>query len=153
MLFFRRPRDVAHHQKLLAMYRAMLAEFLRQRKMWDGAEIPSYLVTGVVVVRGHIRDEKGTLRAWKVKVADHPNDEDPHDQRDVDILHQRQLLDIYRSNLQLYRKQYEHYGEHQAPAHIVRSLAHARDEIGRIKAILRGWDVAVEDMAGEDEEP
>jgi len=105
----------------------------------------------VIVVRGLIRDERGILRAWKVRVADHPDDEGPRDQRDAEILHQRQLLDIHRSNLRLHRKQYEHYVEHQAPAHVVRSLAHTRDEIARIKAILRGWDVAIEDMAGEDE--
>jgi hypothetical protein len=130
MLFFRRRRDVAHHQKLLAMYRAVLAEFLRQRKQWDSAEIPSYLVTGVIVLRGHILDEKGTLRSWNAKVADHPDDDGPGDQRDAEILHQRELLAIHRANLQLQRRQYEHYGEHQAPAHVVRSRTLTRRSSG-----------------------
>jgi len=152
--FLRRPRqaDIARHQKLLAMYRALLAEFLRQRTLWDRTDVPDYLSTGIEVIRMHILDVKGTLRAWKVEVADHADDKGPRDDRARDVKFHRELLDIHRSNLKTYLKQQEHFGVHQVPPIVVQSIQLNRSEIQRIKAILRGWNVPVDDMPEEDDE-
>jgi hypothetical protein len=143
--------DVEHQQKLLEMYRALLAEFLRQQKLWDRSDIPDYLLTGIVVIRGHILNIKGTLRSWKILVADHPDDEGPRDDFAREVRHHRELLDIHRANLRTFLKQEELFPAHLAPPMIVQSIELNRTEIQRIKAILRGWNVPVEDLPGEDE--
>jgi hypothetical protein len=66
---------IVRRQKLLAMYRSLLAEHLRQRQQWQPTEVPGFLNTGIIVLRGHILKVKGTLRGWGIVVADHPDGE------------------------------------------------------------------------------
>jgi hypothetical protein len=67
-----------------------------------------------------------------------------------DINHQQTLLKTYRRNLALLVRQAASYsGEDAAPIHIANSLDDTRANIRRIKGILRGWNVNVEDGADE----
>ena len=68
----------------------------------------------------------------------------------ADIDHQQTLLRTYRRNLAHLVKQAASFGsEDAAPIHIVNSLDDARANISRIKGILRGWDVKVDDLPDE----
>ncbi|MFL5802278.1 MAG: hypothetical protein ACJ8CR_11130 [Roseiflexaceae bacterium] len=142
--------DIDYQQKLLIMYRSLLAEYLRQRGLWDRTEIPDFLRTGISVIRKHILDVKGRLRGWKILVADHPDDEGSDDDLAARVKHHRNLLKIHRTNLEIYLRQQDQFGEGLAPPVIVHSIQNNRSEIQRIKAILRGWNIAVEDLPGED---
>jgi hypothetical protein len=144
--------DITQHRKLLAMYRDLLAEYLRQQKLWDRTEVPQFLSTGISVIRGHIKNTKGTLRGWKVEIADQPDDEGPRDNLGVEVTHQRELLKIHRTNLEVYLKQRAEYGTKQAPPIVIHSIQHSRDELRRIKAILRGYGVAVDDLPEEQDD-
>jgi hypothetical protein len=141
---------VEYQQKLLAMYRSLLAEHLRQRDLWGRGKILEFLSDGISAIRNDIVDVKGRLRGWKIDVTDHPDDEEPDDDLAAKVQHHRSLLKIYRTNLEIYLKQQEQFGESLAPPMIFHALQNARDEIQRIKAILRGWNVAVEDLPEED---
>jgi hypothetical protein len=143
---------IDHQQKLLSMYRSLLAEYLRQRDLWDRFEVPDFLRTGISNIRGDIVDVKGRLRGWKVAVADHPDDEGPDDDLVVRVQHHRKLLKIHRTNLETYLKQQEQFGEGLSPPIVIYTLQSTRSEIQRIKAILRAWNIVVEDLPGEDEE-
>lgn len=67
-----------------------------------------------------------------------------------DIAHQQTLLKTYRRNLSHFVKQAAyHGGEDQAPIHIANGLDDTRANIQRIKAILRAWNVAVDDQPDE----
>ncbi|HJZ48050.1 MAG TPA: hypothetical protein VKE41_12820 [Roseiflexaceae bacterium] len=69
-----------------------------------------------------------------------------------DINHQLRLLEIHRRNLAHLVKQAAHYGgEDETPVYIANSLQENRDNIRRIKGILRGWGTAVVD--GPNDEP
>jgi hypothetical protein len=69
----------------------------------------------------------------------------------ADIEHQQTLLRTYRRNLaHLVRQAASYGGEDAAPIHIANNLDDARANIARIKGILRGWGVKVED--GPDDE-
>jgi hypothetical protein len=142
--------DIIRHQKLLAMYRDLLTEYLRQTGMWDNTETPAFLRTGISVIRGHILDLKGTLRGWKVQVADQSIDQGSEDDIADEVASQRELLHIHRRNLSIYLKQQEQYGEGQAPPVVLHSLNWNREQIQRIKAILRGLGVAVDDLPEEE---
>jgi hypothetical protein len=142
--------EIEYQHKLLAMYRSLLAEHLRQRDLWDRTEIPDFLRTGISVIRKHIVDVKGRLRGWKIAVADHPDDEGSDDDLATKVRHHRGLLKIHRTNLEIYLSQQEQFGEGLAPPVIIHSIQNARSEIQRIKAILRGWNIVVEDLSGED---
>src|SRR5262249_48998760 len=97
--------DIEYQQRLLLMYRSLLTEYLRQRDLWDRAEIPDFLSNGISVVRKHILDVKGRLRGWRIAVTDHPDDEGPDDDLASEIAHYRNLLRIHRTNLEVYRGQ------------------------------------------------
>jgi hypothetical protein len=144
--------EFGSQQKLLFMYRCLLAEYLRQRNLWDRTEVPPFLSTGISVIRKHILDVKGRLRGWKIAVADHPDDEGPNDDLAAKVQHCRKLLKIHRANLEIYRKQQEQFGEGLAPPAVIHDIQNARSEIQKIKAILRGWNIAVEDLPGEEED-
>ena len=143
-------KEVSYQQKMLAMYRALLAEYLRQNKQWDIRETPTFLQTGISTLRHHIMEVKGILRGWKVAVNNHSDDEGSNEDLAGKITHQRRLLKIYRENLSVYLKRRESYDEEQVPLAIIHSINEARSDIQRIKAILRGWNVEVEDMPGEE---
>ena len=144
-------QEVMYQQKLLAMYRSLLTEYLRQKQLWDKTEVPEFLSTGIAVIRHHILNTKGELRGWKVAVADHPDDEGSSNELAGEVAHQRKLLKIHRTNLRIYLKQQEQFLKHQTPPTIIHSIDNARNEIRRIKAILRGWNVAVEDLPEEED--
>lgn len=141
--------DIDRQQKLLAMHRGLLAEYLRQHRQWPRAEVPELLSTGIAVQRAHILDIKGTLRGWNIKADDHPDDQGPDDDIGGQVAHQRKLLQIHRRNLATYLRQAEQFPAGQAPATVVNSLHDTRGEMQRIKGILRGFGVEVEDMPGE----
>jgi hypothetical protein len=144
--------DIEYQQKLLSMYRSLLAEYLRQRDLWHRTEIPVFLSRGISVIRGHIVDVKGRLRGWKVAIVDHPDDEGSEDNLALEIAGYRDLLKIHRRNLEVYLEQLEQFGEGLAPPVVIHSIQDNRSEIQHIKAILRGWNITVEDLPGEDEE-
>ncbi|HJZ48049.1 MAG TPA: hypothetical protein VKE41_12815, partial [Roseiflexaceae bacterium] len=69
-----------------------------------------------------------------------------------DIAHQQTLLATYRGNLRILLRQASKYGdEEDAPLQIVNGIRGARDNIRRVKSILRGWGVTVEDLPDEQE--
>ena len=138
--------EIANHQKLLAMYRGLLAEYLRQRENWDWRDVPAYLREGVKQLRHHILYTKGSLRGWGITLDDELNDEGPDDDIAGKIEHQRNLLRIRRKNLRHHLQQQTYYEPGQAPLIIMRSIEDERSNIQRVKAILRGWDVPVEDQ-------
>ncbi len=66
------------------------------------------------------------------------------------IAQQQNLLKAYRRNLDLLVRQAATYGgEDAVPISVANSLDQTRDNIARIKGILRGWDVTVEDLPDE----
>jgi hypothetical protein len=68
----------------------------------------------------------------------------------ADIDHQQSLLKTYRRNLAHLVRQAASFGsEDAAPIHIANSLDDTRANINRIKGILRGWGVTVEDNPDE----
>src|SRR4051794_3605497 len=69
--------DIDRHTQLLSMYRGLLGEYLQQHQQWPRTEVPEFLSTGISVLRGHILQVKGTLRGWKIEIADHPDDQGP----------------------------------------------------------------------------
>lgn len=62
-----------------------------------------------------------------------------------EIAHQQTLLTTYRRNLAHYLKQQAALGEAYAPPSVANGISEARNNIQRIKRILRGWNIAVED--------
>ncbi len=69
-----------------------------------------------------------------------------------DIRHQQNLLEIHRRNLAQYIKQQGLIGEAFAPPMIVNGIRESRENIQRIKGILRGWGEQVADHV-DDETP
>jgi tetratricopeptide (TPR) repeat protein len=68
-----------------------------------------------------------------------------------EIDQQRELLTIYRRTLAHYLNQQAALGAAHVPPEVTHGLREARDNIRRIKGILRGWGVTVEDHP--DDEP
>jgi hypothetical protein len=67
-----------------------------------------------------------------------------------EIANQQALLNTYRRNLaRLVRQAASYGGEEAAPINIANNLDDARANIGRIKDILRGWSVKVDDLPDE----
>jgi hypothetical protein len=144
--------DINRQRKLLIMYRGLLAEYLRQQQEWSRAEIPSFLSTGITVLRGHILEVKGTLRGWRLAVDDHSDDEGINDNLGRKVEHQRNLLKIHRTTLAGYLSQRQQLEPGHITPLVINSIQHSRNEIQRIKAILRGWGVAVDDLPEEEPE-
>ena len=61
-----------------------------------------------------------------------------------DIAHQQKLLDINRRNLAHYLGQQAALGSAYAPPGVANGIREARNEVRRIKRILRDWNVCVE---------
>jgi nucleoside phosphorylase len=72
-------------------------------------------------------------------------------QQDID--HQVNLLAIHRRNLAHYIKQRGLLGEAFAPPMVINGIISERDNIRRIKGILRGWGQQVDDHADDEEAP
>jgi hypothetical protein len=142
--------EIEYQQKLLSMYRSILAEYLRQYDLWQKKKAPIFLSSKILVIRSYIVDVKGCLRGWKIAIADHPDDEGSDDDRASEVAHYRDLLKVYRQRLPIHLKQQEQFGEHLAPPMVIHELQNARSEIQRIKAILRAWNIAVEDLPEEE---
>ncbi len=67
-----------------------------------------------------------------------------------EIRHQQTLLNTYRRNLTHFVRQAASYGgEDAAPIHISNNLDDTRANINRIKGILLGWGVQVDDLPDE----
>ncbi len=141
---------ISRQQKLLDMYRSLLAEYLQQHQQWPRTEVPGFLSAGISMLRDHILGVKGTLRGWRIVVDDHPDDQGPDDDIGAEVEHQRGLLKIRRMNLLTYLQQKEQLEPGQAPPIVIHSIQHSRTEIQRIKAILRGFGVAVDDLPEEE---
>jgi hypothetical protein len=69
-----------------------------------------------------------------------------------EIAQELELLAIHRKTLAIYLKQQATFGEAYTPPANVHGVREARENIQRIKEILRGWNVQVED-GPDDEEP
>ncbi len=69
----------------------------------------------------------------------------------AEIAHQQTLLTTYRRNLSHYLKQQAALGEAYTPPGVANGILEARSNIQRIKHILRGWNVAVEDYSYDDD--
>lgn len=61
-----------------------------------------------------------------------------------DVDNQRELLDAHRRTLAIYLKQRAQLGSAHAPPGVENGIREARAAIRRIKAVLRGWAVAVD---------
>src|SRR5687768_15667306 len=70
-----------------------------------------------------------------------------------EIADQQELLTAYRRTLAQYRKQEALSGEAFVPPAVTNGIQEARAEIRRVKATLRGWDVAVDDHPDDEELP
>lgn len=70
-------------------------------------------------------------------------------ERQRDITHQLNLLDIYRRNLKHYRNQAELMGAF-APPMVGHGIREAQQGIEKAKAALRSYGQAVEDLAGDE---
>src|SRR5262245_58125876 len=68
-----------------------------------------------------------------------------------DIANQQELLTTYRRRLAGHLKQQAALGEAYTPPGVPEGIRDARDNIRRLKEILRAWGVAVEDLP--DDEP
>lgn len=139
-----------HEQKLLVMYRTILKAYLQQQRMWGGTNVPEFLETEISLIRRRIMNLKGTLRSWKTPVFDDLDDEASEDEITDEIEHQRELLQIYRERLAIYLKQQQQFDIREVPIPIINSITDSRWEIQRIKAILRAWNVPVEDLPEEE---
>lgn len=139
-----------HEQKLLVMYRTILKAYLQQQRMWEGTNVPEFLETEISLIRRRIMNLKGTLRSWKTLVFDDLDDEASEDEITDEIEHQRELLQIYRERLAIYLKQQQQFDIREVPIPIINSITDSRWEIQRIKAILRAWNVPVEDLPEEE---
>jgi hypothetical protein len=62
-----------------------------------------------------------------------------------EIIHQQTLLTAYRRNLAHYLTQQAVLGEAYVPPIIIQGIRDARENIRRVKSILRGWNVPVVD--------
>ncbi len=142
--------DIDQHQKLLVMYRSLLAEYLRQHQEWERTEVPGFLSVGITMLRGHILEVKGRLRGWKIEVHDHPDDQGPNDDIGDEVQHQRNLLKIYRRNLATYIQQRQQFPPGQVPATLVNAIEGTQGQVQSIKAILGSFGVMVDDRLEEE---
>ena len=62
-----------------------------------------------------------------------------------EVQHQFKLLALHRRNLATRLRQYGRHGESDVPLVIENDIISEREDINRIKWILRGWGQAVED--------
>jgi hypothetical protein len=69
-----------------------------------------------------------------------------------EILHQKTLLATHRRTLAHYLKQQAALGEAFAPPAVAFGITETRDNIRRIKSILRGWNVQVDDHPDDGDE-
>jgi nucleoside phosphorylase len=69
-----------------------------------------------------------------------------------DITHQQTLLKINRSRLKVLLEQQTTMGLY-TPPHVRLEIDSARTQIREIKGVLKGWDVAFDDLHGDDEAP
>jgi hypothetical protein len=141
--------DIQAQQKLLMACRRVLAAYLEQIRLWDAHDLPEPIHNGMRYLQDNIREIKATLRAWKVLVEDQPDDEVPINELADQIAHERELLKIHRQTLVIEREQKAQFDERDVPSHLVRTIQERLHAIKRIKAMLRGWNVSVEDLPGE----
>jgi hypothetical protein len=142
--------EIQAQQKLLMACRRVLAAYLEQSHLWDAHDLPEPIRNGMCYLQDNIREIKATLRAWNVLVEDQPDDEVPINELADQIAHQRELLKIHRQTLVIEREQKAQFDERDVPSHLVRSIQERLHAMKRIKAMLRGWNVSVEDLPGED---
>jgi hypothetical protein len=71
------------------------------------------------------------------------------DQEEVDS--QIELLTVYRRSLSRYLRQQAQLGEAYAPPAVFEGIQEARENIRRIKGILRSWGVKIEDHPNDED--
>lgn len=145
-----RQEQIEHEQRLLTMYRSLLKEYLRQQAMWEELEVPQFLRIEIPLIRHHIMNLKGSLRASKILIVDYFDDDGSKDNIIDEITHQRILLEVHRENLAFHLKQQQQFDMRQVPVPLINSIRQSRSEIQRIKAILRGWSAPVDDLPAEE---
>lgn len=73
--------------------------------------------------------------------------------RQEDIKHQQELLRIHRGTLAHYLEQQAAFGIPFTPPYVKNGINETRDNIKRIKGILRGWGISVEDKPDDGDQP
>lgn len=68
----------------------------------------------------------------------------------VDIVAQKELLEVHRRTLAVYLRQRAILSEAYTPPGVEHGISEARENIKRIKNILRGWNVAIDDYPDDD---
>jgi hypothetical protein len=136
------PQDIAYHQRLLAMHRALLAEHLRQRAMWGHAETPVALREGTAVLRDHILATKVTLRSWNAPADDLPEDATQAHEHAEQVARYQETLKQLRQDFGDYMLQNARLGIY-TPIHITQAIQTTRNRIEETIAILQGLGVDV----------
>lgn len=146
---------------LLQAHRRRLADLLRQKATTGDANVAPGVLDGIRHARAEIKHMKGILRGWGVAMDDHPDDEEwqPNGRTgggqgfDQDaIVGQQRILQAYRRRLVDLLEQQAMLGETNVPPGITSGITTARARIRRVKTILRGWNVVVEDWPDDEEE-
>lgn len=141
--------EIAGQQKLLAMYRELLAGYQWQQEQWESADMPAFLRDGIAAIRHHIMAIKGTLRGWQIAVDDHPDEQLPADDLAGEVARQRMQLRMQRDQLARELLLQKKYGELSPPT-TLDSIRRARSNIQLIKAFLRAQNVDVDDQSDDD---
>jgi hypothetical protein len=136
------PQDIAYHQRLLAMHRALLAEHLRQRAMWGHAETPVALREGIAMLRDHILATKAALRNWNAPADDLPEDAAQADEHAKRVARYQETLRQLRQDFGDYMLQNARLGIY-TPIHITQAMQTTRNRIEETIAILQGLGVDV----------
>jgi hypothetical protein len=137
------PENIAYHQHLLAMQRALLAEYLRQRDMWGQTETPATLRTGIAALQDTILATKATLRSWNIPVDDLSEDAARHDEPADPIAHHQERVTQLRRELALYLTEQAKMGI-TTSVNTLLAIETIRDHIEATKATLQNLGVEVE---------
>jgi len=138
---------IPQHQQLLTSWRNIL-RICVDFQLVLGEKIASPdIATGIVQARSEIGRIKNLLRTWGQDVIDQPEELSIADADTV--THHLKLLSIHRGNLANFLKQQQLYGERDVPPMILNGIANSRQEIQRIKNMLRTWSAPVTDQTDD----
>jgi hypothetical protein len=135
----------------IAMQAEDLAREIRQLQQQLGLG-----VDGATPLRGERRSEPRPIRTERYEPLPVPREDFERQvsaaqerERQRDIKHRLEMLSIHRRNLEHYRKQAHAMGAF-APPMVQHGIREAQQGISAAKDALRGYGVAVEDLAGDE---
>lgn len=99
------------------------------------------VAAAVTVYKSHGSDQQNVV--WESMTVPTPQE----------IRDQQELLETHRRTLAIYLRQQAITGPPYAPPAVIHGIRESRDNIQRIKSILRAWKVAVEDHPDDEESP